>query len=277
MRLKTLMRTEFATVSEETSLEQARMWATREGIDVPVMRAGALVGLLRARDVERFGASTVPSVAVHDWAWREGALTVEAALSRDPVSLTPDASVHEAARLLDERELDAVPIVDSSAVVGVVATRDLLGMLIEILESDGPASLDHVLVVVDLEGNTRVVVEAGLALARQHGARLTVAHVRGAGHSQLHDRLLERLAALVPPGGDVVVRHLVMTGDPASEIALAAARHSADVIVVGGRSGRWLGGPSLAEALVDRAPCPVLVVPADTRPVAGERSDDARA
>ena len=105
----------FATVSDETSLERARVVATREGIDVPVMRAGALVGLLRSRDVERLGASTVPSVAAHDWAWREEELTVEAVLSRDRVSLAPDASVHEAARLLDEGDLDAVPIVDSSA------------------------------------------------------------------------------------------------------------------------------------------------------------------
>ena len=277
MRVKTLMRTEFATVSDETSLERARVVATREGIDVPVMRAGALVGLLRSRDVERLGASTVPSVAAHDWAWREEELTVEAVLSRDRVSLAPDASVHEAARLLDEGDLDAVPIVDSSAVVGVVATRDLLGMLIEILESDGPASLDHVLVVVELEGSPRAAVEAALALARQHTARLRLAHARGAGHSLHQDRLLEQLAALVPPSCGVEVRHLLVTGDPTSEIALAAARHSADVIVVGSGPGGWLGGPSLAEALVDRAPCPVLVVPADTRAAAGERGGDARA
>lgn len=277
MRVKSLMRTEFATVSEGTSLERARVVATREGIDVPVMRADALVGLLRSRDAERLGASTVPSVAAHDWAWREGELTVEAVLGRDRVSLAPDASVHEAARLLDERELDAVPIVDHSAVVGVVATRDLLGMLIEILESDGPASLDHVLVVVELEGSARAAVETGLALARQHAARLTLAQARGAGHSRHPDRLLEKLAALVPPSCGVEVRHLVVTGDPASEIALAAARHSADMIVVGSRPGGWLGGPSLAEALVDRAPCPVLVVPADSRGVAGEWSGNARA
>lgn len=67
-------------------------------------------------------------------------------------------------------------------------------------------------------------------------------------------------------------------GDPAKKIAEVAAEVGADLIVVGTGDRSWLSrvlSPSVSEALVHNAPCPVLVVrPADTPspdPVSSER------
>ena len=56
----------------------------------------------------------------------------------------------------------------------------------------------------------------------------------------------------------------VVTGDPVHELAKAAARLQADLIVVGHRhlegwAARWWRG-SVSKALIEQAPCSVLVV-----------------
>jgi nucleotide-binding universal stress UspA family protein len=56
----------------------------------------------------------------------------------------------------------------------------------------------------------------------------------------------------------------VVSGDPVHELALAAARLRADLIVVGHRhqdgwAARWWRG-SVSKALIEHAPCSVLVV-----------------
>jgi nucleotide-binding universal stress UspA family protein/predicted transcriptional regulator len=290
MRVKTLMRTQFAVVSDETPLDQARAVIARESLEaVPVLRAGALVGLLRARDIERLGPSAVPSLAAHDWAWRPETMTAGAVALRDVVALAPEASVQDAIDVLADQDLEACPVVEGSTVVGLVTTRDLLAILLEFLEAERASGLDHVLVAVDFDEGTAAAVATGLALAREHGAHLTLLHVLAPppfrvlgegvpgdmvyGTRRLQrEQLLAECGALLPAAPGVRINSVVVTGDPLTEVTQAAALHAADLIVVGTRSHRHWFRPCPVEALVARAPCPVLVV----RPGAAIAGEGAR-
>lgn len=104
-------------------------------------------------------------------------------------------------------------------------------------------------------------------LARRFGARLHVVHVvppvTDPGPA---DALATATAAL---GGDLDIVTALLTGRPARQIADYAARYGIDLIVMGthGRTGMsraFLG--SVAEAVVRRAPCRVLMVPAPRTP-----------
>jgi nucleotide-binding universal stress UspA family protein len=118
----------------------------------------------------------------------------------------------------------------------------------------------------------------GLAcsLARDLGARLVLLHVKptevDAGGffyplppdpAQVRGALLHRLWQLRPPDPAVRVEHVLREGDPAREILAAAHEAACDLIVLGthGRTGinRLLTG-SVAEAVLRRAPCPVLTL-----------------
>lgn len=114
------------------------------------------------------------------------------------------------------------------------------------------------------------------SLARDHGARLVVAHVieppvpvYGGGvlvvppPQGLKEPLRAKLLQLRPPGETVQVEHRLAEGDAATEILDLAEQARADLIVMGthGRGGlrRVLMG-SVAEEVVRKAPCPVLTV-----------------
>lgn len=113
------------------------------------------------------------------------------------------------------------------------------------------------------------------SLARERGATLLVVHVEeppaayGGGEmyygmpDPMTEDLQRMLNAVVPPDPAVPYEHRLITGDPASAITRLAQEEEVDLIVMGthGRTGlmRFLMG-SVAEAVVRRAPCPVLTL-----------------
>jgi nucleotide-binding universal stress UspA family protein len=112
-----------------------------------------------------------------------------------------------------------------------------------------------------------------VSLAEKHGAVLTVVFVfnpestPSAGHraEAEHDRqywrdLLEQIRPLDP---NIVVNHVFLEGDPATQIVRYARESASDMIVMGthGRTGmeRLLLG-SVAEKVLRDATCTVMVV-----------------
>lgn len=112
------------------------------------------------------------------------------------------------------------------------------------------------------------------ALAKQSGGRLLIVHVEepplAYGGGELYyglpepdsERILAMLENVKPADPMVPCTHRLSMGDPAGEIVRIATDEGAEMIVLGthGRTGvsRLLMG-SVAEAIVRRAPCPVLV------------------
>jgi nucleotide-binding universal stress UspA family protein len=111
------------------------------------------------------------------------------------------------------------------------------------------------------------------SLARDAGATLLIVHVEeppvayGGGEmyygvpEPASEDLRRMLEAVVPTDLSVPREYRLITGDPSTAIARLAEEEHVDLIVMGthGRTGltRLLMG-SVAEAVVRRAPCPVL-------------------
>ena len=106
------------------------------------------------------------------------------------------------------------------------------------------------------------------ALARHFKAKLHVVHVVPPVTDPGPSDSLPAAVVDLGPGLDAVTA--LLFGRPAREIVSYASRHGIDLIVMGthGRTGvsRTLLG-SVAEAVIRRAGCPVLTVPATTREV----------
>ncbi len=118
-------------------------------------------------------------------------------------------------------------------------------------------------------------LELATTLARERGAKLLIVHVEeppaayGAGEmyygmpDPVTDDLRKMLEQVGPPDPRVSCERRLITGDPATAIANLAQDEGVELIVMGthGRTGlmRLLMG-SVAEAVVRRAPCPVLTL-----------------
>ncbi len=143
----------------------------------------------------------------------------------------------------------------------------------------------RILLATDGSEGADLAASRAVELARRTGSELHVVHVGFApafliGDLGTHDHdrmllqeiedeardLLRKLAWRVKvAGGEVAGTHLGM-GEADLEIVACAKKLGADLIVMGsrGRGGirRAIGG-SVSDAVIRRAPCPVLVVPSN--------------
>ncbi len=128
MRVKHLMSAPPATVAPGESLHVAdgimSMGVVRH---LPVVKEGALVGLVSQSDILRSPALLAPLFGLTvDSKAALRALRVEDAMSSPVFTIGPDASVQDAAaRLLDHR-VGSLPVLEDGKLVGIVTTSDLL-------------------------------------------------------------------------------------------------------------------------------------------------------
>ena len=151
-------------------------------------------------------------------------------------------------------------------------------------------AIRRILCPVDFSDGSRLALEQAAALASRWGSQMTVLHVHpasspldvvpGADETAASDPQLEALRAALwrfvqPVIGDAAVTFRLRHGvDARRPIVDEADASGADLIVIGShgrnRVEQALLG-SAAEAVVRRASCPVLVVPACARPTGDGR------
>lgn len=142
-----------------------------------------------------------------------------------------------------------------------------------------PLQLKHILVPIDFSDCSKKALQYALPLAKEHAAAITLLYVvppaygaaeyGGINYVQLESSMIKGgemgLAKLSADEvrGEVPTDTLVRVGIPTLEIIETARSLPADLIVISthGRTGLkhiFLG--SVAEHVVQRAPCPVFVV-----------------
>lgn len=120
---------------------------------LPIVKDGKLTGMLSDHDIRQ----------------HQGHLTdtrVTGAMTENPITVTPDTSMEEAAEILLERKIGGLPVVDNERLVGMITTTDILGAFVEIfgtaeenttridlmLDSGPPRDLPHASGIIQKSG-----------------------------------------------------------------------------------------------------------------------------
>ena len=141
-------------------------------------------------------------------------------------------------------------------------------------------NVKRILFPTDFSHHNDAALDYASTLAAESGAKLFIVHVDEryevsaamgeAGYvyplsfdANNRDEIRERLSKVVPTHPEVKYEHHYLEGAPLTEIVKFAKRENVDLIVMAshGRTGlsRLVMG-SIAEGVMRRAPCPVLVV-----------------
>jgi acetoin utilization protein AcuB len=98
---------------------------------VPVVEEGKLIGIITDRDIRQV-APSYPLLRDEDEIRRYTQnLKVTAAMTAAPLRIAPDASLLQAAKLLDLYGFNSLPVVEGEALVGMISVTDLLRAFIE--------------------------------------------------------------------------------------------------------------------------------------------------
>jgi len=138
-----IMTTDVVAIEPQNSIATAiRLMRQGQLRRLPVVENGALVGNVTSGDLRRITglASILKDPSQDNFLWHH--IPVANVMSRNPISLSPDTPISEAARLLVAHKIGGLPIVVDGRLVGIITTSDLLETLME-AEGEVTSPLHH--------------------------------------------------------------------------------------------------------------------------------------
>ncbi len=123
------------TISPDTTVVQAADIMKAHKINrLPVLDHGKLVGLVSDGDITRVSPSPATTLSQYEISSLLDALKVREVMSKRVIAINADATLEEAAYLMERNNISGLPVVDGSgAVVGVITARDILRAFINIM------------------------------------------------------------------------------------------------------------------------------------------------
>ena len=124
-----------ATVAPGDSIRMAiERMRERNCRRLPVMEQDRLVGIVSDRDLRR--ATNSPLVLRERWydEFMLDRIPVRACMTETPTTVTPQTPIAEAAKIMRDRKIGGVPVLEETRLVGIVTETDLLDFLIRTLE-----------------------------------------------------------------------------------------------------------------------------------------------
>lgn len=117
MEVRNIMTKTVATINPEDSVERAAQIMKEYNIgSIPVCRGEEVVGIITDRDITLRSSATGENV--HQQKVRE-------VMTSNPVVGTPNMDIKDATRIMSERQIRRLPIVENKKVVGILALGDM--------------------------------------------------------------------------------------------------------------------------------------------------------
>ena len=127
MHVGDLMTRAVITVRPETPVSEAKSLMTRERIRHLLITEGErLVGIVTDRDIRLNLASPATSLSVWELNFLLARLTVAQVMTKSMIVIEPGRDAREAARIMLDRRIGGLPVLDGTRLVGILTETDLV-------------------------------------------------------------------------------------------------------------------------------------------------------
>jgi len=134
MRIRDLMSTNVVTITEDTSIHDAKKIMDAHRIRrLPVMRKDKLVGLVTKHMLLAAAPSPATSLSIHELHYLLAKMTVKEIMVKKPYTISPDMPAEEALQVGQEKGCGAFPVLEDGRLVGVVTESDIVRLMTRVL------------------------------------------------------------------------------------------------------------------------------------------------
>ena len=148
MYVGNVMRTELVTVPPETTLLAAQDLLDQKQINhlLVVDGEGELLGIVSDRDLKKSWASSATTLSKNELMYLLDQVTVFSIMTKKTIAITPGTTIERAALLMNQHRINALPVLDGKALVGIITSRDVIKILLEAIGIDKDSARLTVLV-----------------------------------------------------------------------------------------------------------------------------------
>jgi acetoin utilization protein AcuB len=184
-------------ISPKTPISEALRMMRERGIRrFPVVDLGGrLVGIVSDKDLLHAEPSPATSLSIWEITYLLGRITVEQVMTRDVLTVGPTTPLEEAARIMVDRKIGGLPVVEADLVLGVITETDIFRVFALILGANERGTgvtvtaIDRPRLLADLTGATALAggdITAILTYPADGGSKTSIfMKVRGVSMEQL--------------------------------------------------------------------------------------------
>jgi len=156
------------TIDKDADILKVRnLFAKHDIYQLPVVQNGKLVGIITDRDIRENSPSPASTLSTHELNYLLSEIKVENIMTKKVVTVTPGTTIEAAAKLINEKRVNSLPVVVNDEPVGIITTCDLLDILLEFVGMDTTSSRVQLTLsstMGEIAKITRIINDMGLTI-----------------------------------------------------------------------------------------------------------------
>ncbi len=129
------------TVTKDMSVLHVRNLLKEKDINqVLVVEGKKVIGVITDGDIRENSASPASTLSIHELNYLLSEMKARDIMTRNPLTVSPETPVEEAAKILNENNIGCLPVVRNDELAGIITTCDMLNVLLEVMGVGPPSS-----------------------------------------------------------------------------------------------------------------------------------------
>ncbi|NTW12732.1 MAG: CBS domain-containing protein [Anaerolineales bacterium] len=122
------------SVSPDAPINEVLAMFKKEHIRrAPVMKNGKLVGIVSERDLLNAAPSSATTLSIWEMNYLISKVKIKDVMSKKVITVSRDTPIEGAARIMADKKIGGLPVVDSDKVVGMITETDLFKVFLELM------------------------------------------------------------------------------------------------------------------------------------------------
>lgn len=122
------------SVSPDAPINEVLVMFKKERIRrAPVLKDGKLVGIVSDKDLLNAAPSSATTLSVWEMNYLISKVKVKQVMTKKVITVAKDTPIEEAARIMADKKIGGLPVMDGERVVGVITETDLFKVFLELM------------------------------------------------------------------------------------------------------------------------------------------------